>query len=110
MDSVIILLLFGDFCSLVGLVFFIFICIGVGLYHLSAYALGGQKRALEPLELEVKGNCGPLYMSVRNRTQVLWKDSEHFYLLNHLFSPCFFVFFCFEIGSHVVQPGIQLTL
>lgn len=49
-----ILLLLRGFCWLVGFVFFkVVICTCGGIYHFSACTLGGQKRALESLELEV---------------------------------------------------------
>lgn len=65
-------------------------------------------------ELEVKGNCEPPYMmsgtelksSGRTASTLLAEPS--FQSLVWVFCCCLFV--CFEIGSHVVQPGIQLTL
>jgi hypothetical protein len=47
---------------------------GVGIYHMNAYTLGGQKRALTgsaEAGAGAAGGCEPFYMSIRDRTQAL---------------------------------------
>lgn len=48
-------------------------CRGV---HLSVGALNDQERMSDPLELATEG-CELAYVSIGNRTQVLWKGSLH---------------------------------
>lgn len=58
---------------------FSFICVCV-LHHMyeDAYegTQGGQKRALDPLELELQGVCKLPDMDVGNWTQILWESTK----------------------------------
>lgn len=52
----------------------------------------GQKKVMNPLELELTDGFEPLYMGARNLTWVICKSNDYAYLLSYLSNPC--SYFC----------------